>query len=75
MQGARGRRLTSSATIIQAAFRGMHARRDFRQKRLAVLRIQAAFRGMRTRRLAQQLRRERAASRIAAAWRIYKARK
>ena len=39
LQGARGRRLTSSAGVIQAAFRGMHVRRDFRQKQLVLLRI------------------------------------
>ena len=43
MQGARGRRLTASATVIQAAFRAMHDRRAFLRTRAAVLRIQAAL--------------------------------
>ena len=42
-QGARGRRLTASATVIQAAFRAMHDRRSYLRTRAAVLRIQAGL--------------------------------
>ena len=40
VQGARGRHLTASAIIIQAAFRGLAARRELKRGRRAATQIQ-----------------------------------
>ena len=55
VQGARGRRLTQSAIIIQSAFRCMAAKRHLAQARKAATAIQAAFRAHQGRRQAQQV--------------------
>ncbi|BDA45618.1 Myosin-17 [Coccomyxa sp. Obi] len=75
LEGARGRRLTASALTIQAAFRGLMARRALRDARRAATLIAATWRGYVGRRKARQQRRDTAATRIAAAWRCYRARK
>lgn len=45
VQGARGRRLSQSAIIIQSAFRCIAAKRQLRDARRAATKIQAAWRG------------------------------
>ena len=42
LQGARGTRLTASAITIQAAYRGMAARRELRRARTAARKIQVS---------------------------------
>lgn len=42
LQGARGTRLTASAVTIQAAYRGMAARRELRRARAAASKIQVS---------------------------------
>eukprot|EP00891_Asterochloris_glomerata_P005032 jgi/Astpho2/5032/e_gw1.00071.58.1_t len=74
MEGARGRHLTASAIIIQAAFRGLAARRELKRGRRAASRVQALWRGHQARLWVQQLRKERAVTSIAAAWRAHKCR-
>ncbi|KAK9865078.1 hypothetical protein WJX84_008101 [Apatococcus fuscideae] len=68
LEGARTQRQLASAIIIQAAFRGRHARRQLMYARQCATRIQAHWRGIVGRRYAQELRRERAAHKIADAW-------
>ncbi|EIE22795.1 hypothetical protein COCSUDRAFT_47698 [Coccomyxa subellipsoidea C-169] len=75
LEGARGRRLTASALTIQAAFRGLMARRALRDARKAATLIAATWRGYVGRRMARQQRRDNAATRIAAVWRCHRARK
>ncbi|KAL4420012.1 hypothetical protein ABPG75_007110 [Micractinium tetrahymenae] len=74
LEGARGRRLSVAAVRIQAAWRGMEARRLLRRSRAAAIAIQAAWRGHEARRRAQQLWEERAAARLQAAWRMHRLR-
>ncbi|KAL3147636.1 hypothetical protein ABBQ38_014686 [Trebouxia sp. C0009 RCD-2024] len=75
LEGARGTRLTASAITIQAAYRGMAARRELRRARTAAAKIQAAWRGVLARRAAQERRKDVAAAKIAASWRMYQFRK
>lgn len=42
LQGARGTRLSASAVTIQAAFRGMAARKELRRAREAAQKIQVS---------------------------------
>ncbi|DBB00655.1 hypothetical protein WJX82_006589 [Trebouxia sp. C0006] len=75
LEGARGTRLSASAVTIQAAFRGMAIRKELRRVRAAARRIQAAWRGLLARRTAQERRKDVAAAKIAATWRMYQQRK
>ena len=43
LQGARGRRLAAAAVRIQAAFRGLHARRELVASKAAAIRIQVRW--------------------------------
>eukprot|EP00887_Chlorella_sp_A99_P002927 scaffold24.g2927.t1 len=75
LEGSRGRRLAAAAVRIQAAFRGLHARRELRAVRSAAVRIQSAWRGHRARALAAELRRQAAATRVQTTWRMHRARR
>ncbi|KAI3425379.1 hypothetical protein D9Q98_009143 [Chlorella vulgaris] len=74
LEGARGRRLATAAVRVQAAWRGMEARRQLREARAAVLAIQAAWRGHQGRGAALHMRRDRAAVRVQATWRMHRQR-
>jgi len=75
LEGARGRRLTGSALAIQAAWRGLAARRALREARRAAVLVQAAWRGRQARRLALALRGAAAAVVIQSCWRARAARR
>eukprot|EP00884_Botryococcus_braunii_P001103 jgi/Botrbrau1/10994/Bobra.0234s0017.1 len=75
LEGARGKRLTMSAIVIQAAYRGMAARKELRQGRSAATVIQRAWRAYVQRREEEARRREASALQIQTAWRGYRHRK
>ena len=75
LEGARGRRLTTSALAIQAAWRGLAARRHLRDAKRAAATIQAHWRGRQARRRARALRGAAAAVVIQSRWRARAARR
>jgi len=75
LEGARGRRLTTSALAIQAAWRGLAARRHLRDAKKAASTIQAHWRGRQARRRARALRGAAAAVIIQSRWRARAARR
>jgi myosin-5 len=73
LEAARGRLLAAAAVRIQAAWRGVDARRQRAAALAAAARLQAAWRGLLARREARALREERAAVRLQAAYRRHAA--
>ena len=74
LEGARGRRLTTSSLAIQAAWRGLAARRALRSAKKAAVTIQSRWRGRQARRRALALRGAAAAVVIQSCWRARAAR-
>jgi myosin-5 len=70
-QGARGKRLTLSAIVIQAVYRGMAARKELRKARTAATTIQRSWRGYVERREQEKRLREASAVKIQTSWRMY----